>query len=128
MMRKWRKMKKPSAKLIRFKQKTRHSIRRSDLDSEVRSSSNPFPNPFLLLCIPRTMRTVIINGTETGIDQTELTYEDIVAIVAERTGRDALWTVTYRCRRPLAEGFLTPGQSTEVEEGMIFNAAITDSA
>ena len=69
---------------------------------------------------------IIINGKKQSI---RLTYEDVISRAGYEPSR--IISVTYRTQRSGDEqrsGSLSPGQSVEIEAGMIFNAYDTSNA
>jgi hypothetical protein len=64
---------------------------------------------------------VIVNGRQV-VTPPVITYEQLIELAASRPGA----TVTYKCSDD--QGSLVEGEGIEVEEGMIFNVAVTDSA
>jgi hypothetical protein len=75
------------------------------------------------------MMDITINGQRNIFDVTSLKYEDIIAQAGFE--RDRIISVTYRSKRSgdtQRSGILSPGNSVEIEDGMIFNAYPTDNA
>lgn len=76
-------------------------------------------------------RTVLV-GEHGGLFQTisgRVSYEDIVEWAGYGPGR--ILSVTYSTRRAGDEqrqGSLSPGRSTAIEDGMVFNVADTSNA
>lgn len=76
-------------------------------------------------------RTVLV-GEPGGVFPTtagQVSYEDIVEWAGHGQGR--ILSVTYSTRRTSDEqrqGSLSPGKSTPIEDGMVFNVADTSNA
>lgn len=67
---------------------------------------------------------IIVNARRFHVPRTLITYDQIVGLA--KTGREAVHSVMYRGNA--AHGILAPGESVKVTPGMIFSAAVTDSA
>lgn len=70
--------------------------------------------------------TINVNGIDKFLS---ISYADIISLAGERQNR--IYTVTYTTRRKSDEqrrGTLTPGQTTLLEPGMVFNVADTGNA
>lgn len=75
----------------------------------------------------RRMHSVCINGIVQDIDRDEVSYEYIVELAS--SGSSVLHSVVYsRGSGAKPSGTLTPGESVEVRDGMIFSAVITGNA
>jgi hypothetical protein len=72
--------------------------------------------------------TIIVNGREKKVGQDKLTFEQLVALAFENppSGPNVVITVTYKSKGK--EGSLLPGQSVEIQNGMIFNVKATDKS
>lgn len=71
-----------------------------------------------------------MNGRARVVDRTTLTYDEIVRL-AHNTPRETVYTVCYSGPRKgdsRRSGELCPGQSVDVEPGMVFTAMVTDNA
>ena len=73
-------------------------------------------------------KIVVVNGRTRVVTSKTLSYEDVVRLAFD-TPRSQLLTMTFRRGpRKNPEGSLTPGGSTLVEAGMIFDVADTSRA
>jgi hypothetical protein len=70
---------------------------------------------------------VRINSCEQQVDAVVLSYEEVVQRADSGRSKTLLHSVTYHVRGGRS-GSLTPGQSVTVEDGMVFNAYVTDGA
>jgi len=72
---------------------------------------------------------ITINGQRHIFDVTQLKYQDLIVHAGYKP--DMTVSVTYRSKRSgdfQRSGILSPGQSVEIEDGMVFNAYITDNS
>jgi hypothetical protein len=68
---------------------------------------------------------IVVKGEQKVIEQTSLSYEDVVELAGLRVHR----TPSVTWKRPNGMGgTLSPGQYIIPEEGMVFNAAYTGGA
>lgn len=67
---------------------------------------------------------IVINGRELETDSTVLSYDQIISYARGHN----IWKATVTYKGSDDEGSLVSGESVELEEGMIFNAVVTDSA
>lgn len=75
--------------------------------------------------------SIIVNGRQRTVTESELTFSDIVALGfdAPPTGENVCYTVTFRrgdCSKP--EGTIIEGESIKIKEGMIINVTATDKS
>lgn len=73
--------------------------------------------------------TIIVNGRERKITESELSFANLVKLAFgdnPPSGPNVVITVTYKSRGQ--EGTLLPGQSVDVQNGMIFNVKATDKS
>lgn len=73
--------------------------------------------------------TIIVNGRERKITESELSFGNLVKLAFgdnPPSGPNVVITVTYKSRGQ--EGTLLPGQSVDVQNGMIFNVKATDKS
>jgi hypothetical protein len=74
---------------------------------------------------------IVVNGIKVEVEGLALSHEGVVWLAARQKPTDGdLFTVTYRGRHGHGgySGTLTPGQSVNLSEGMVFNAARTGNA
>jgi hypothetical protein len=69
--------------------------------------------------------TIIVNGREKKVSQTELTFAEIVALSGLSGDANTIFTVTYKRGEGNKEGSLVAGESIKVKDGMIFNVTAT---
>ena len=75
--------------------------------------------------------SIIVNGREKTVSETELSFSEIVRLAFENppTGENFCFTITYRngydCK---PEGSLVEGQTIKIKKGMIFNVTSTDKS
>jgi hypothetical protein len=80
---------------------------------------------------PKKELTIIVNGRPKEVPKEDITYDQVVALAFENppTGDNILITITYRRGHgDKPEGSLTPGDSTKVKDGMIFDVTATDKS
>jgi hypothetical protein len=75
--------------------------------------------------------TILVNGRPKKVEKGELTYDEVLVLAFDPvpSGPNWVFTVNYRGghgRR--GEGSLTPGESVEVVDGMIFDVTATDKS
>jgi hypothetical protein len=75
--------------------------------------------------------TIVVNGRPRKVEKGELTYDEVLALAFDPvpSGQNWVFTVNYRGghgRR--GAGSLTPGESVEVVNGMIFDVTATDKS
>jgi hypothetical protein len=73
--------------------------------------------------------TIVVNGRERKVTESKLSFEDLVKLAFgdnPPSGPNVVITVTYKSRGQ--EGTLLPGQSVDVQNGMIFNVKATDKS
>lgn len=73
--------------------------------------------------------TIIVNGRERKVTESELSYEDLVKLAFGEnppSGPNVVITVTYKSRSK--EGTLLTGKSVPIQNGMIFNVKATDKS
>ncbi len=75
--------------------------------------------------------TIVVNGKQKQVTKGKISYDQVVALAFEPppTGDNILITITYRrghANKP--QGSLTPGESVEVVDGMIFDVTATDKS
>lgn len=71
-------------------------------------------------------KKIMINGRWRDINKDEISYDDIVEIVASPKGIGHIFSVT--CRKVSGGCIISPGKVVEVEDSMAINAIITDNA
>ena len=72
--------------------------------------------------------TIIVEGTPHEWPEEEISYEDVVTLEVPDYSQhpDINYSVTYKDGpRNKPEGILSPGASTKIREGMIFNVTRT---
>lgn len=69
---------------------------------------------------------IMLNARDITIDQTEISYEEIVELVHK--GSKAIHSVTYSTGRNGISGLLSPRKSVAVNEGMSISAMVTGNA
>ena len=80
--------------------------------------------------------TIIVNGRKKTLSTEELplrdrlSFEQLVALAFENpsSGKNIVFTTTYRGGDDNAEGTLTEGDSIKVKNEMIFNVTVTDKS
>lgn len=70
--------------------------------------------------------TIIVNGRPRKVAQDQLSFDEIVALAGLPSGPNIVFTVTYR--KGHNEGVLVPGDTVNIENGMIFNVTATDKS
>lgn len=80
---------------------------------------------------PTKSTTVVVNGRERPVEETELTFAAVAALAFDPVpeGPNIVITVTYRRghgNKP--EGSMVDGDTVKVKEGMIFNVSVTDKS
>lgn len=78
-------------------------------------------------------KTIIVNGREKIVNEKELTFEQLVALVypVPPSGVNIVFTITYRKGHGHghgSEGTLIEGESVKIKNGMIFNVTATDKS
>jgi hypothetical protein len=80
----------------------------------------------------RTKRfKIIVNARSKEVTGDEQSFEQIVALAFNPvpTGPNIVFTVTFRKGpRENPEGTLTPGETVEIKEGMVFDVTATDKS
>lgn len=71
---------------------------------------------------------IIINGRDVRCSKKTLSYEDVVRISGQRYHENLIYSISYHHRGKNLDGTLIPNKSINIEEGMIFNAHVTDNA
>lgn len=74
---------------------------------------------------------VIVNGRPRDVDQTVLTFDEVVRLAFDPvpTGPNVLLTVSYRNAADDRKGTLMEGQSVEIKRhGTVFNVTATDKS
>jgi hypothetical protein len=73
--------------------------------------------------------TIVVNGRERKVTENRLSYEDLVKLAFgdnPPSGPNVVITVTYKSRGK--EGTLLPGDSVDIQNGVIFNVKATDKS
>jgi Multiubiquitin len=72
--------------------------------------------------------TVIVNGRSKKVEQSELSYDEVVALAFDPvpSGPNVVITVTWRHGNE--SGTLIAGESVEVKDGMKFDVTATDKS
>jgi Multiubiquitin len=73
------------------------------------------------------MKKIIVNGRDKHVISALLSYDYIVRLAGRDPLTSPLVSITWRVKGQ-GGGSLTPGQSVQAEDGMIFNAYVTGSA
>ena len=71
---------------------------------------------------------IIVNGRSRTVTSKSVSYEDVVKLAYENPPRQLLTLTFYRGPFRKSEGSLTPGETTNVKDGMVFNVADTSGA
>ncbi|MCA9178776.1 MAG: multiubiquitin domain-containing protein [Planctomycetales bacterium] len=75
--------------------------------------------------------TIIVNGRRKSVDQTTLTFDELLALAFDPVPDGPNWcfTATYR-NGPTSnpEGTLVEGKSVRIKDGMVFNVTATDKS
>jgi hypothetical protein len=75
--------------------------------------------------------TIVVNGREKVIEESELSFAQLVTLAFENppSGPYIVFTITYR-RGPCEnrEGTLVEGETVKIKNGMIFNVTATDKS
>lgn len=77
------------------------------------------------------MYNITINGEKFTLDQDTVGYDDIVSRANSGRSKKCLHTVTYYVRTSedgARQGIIWPGRVILLDEGMDFNACVTDNA
>lgn len=75
--------------------------------------------------------TIIVNGRRKVVEQTTLTFDELLALAFDPVPVGSYWcfTVAYRSGPPAnEEGTLIAGESVELKDGMVFNVTATDKS
>ncbi len=75
--------------------------------------------------------TIIVNGVGKVVEKDGLSYDEVVRLAFDNplTGPDILITITYRRGHDdKPDGFLIPGGTVKVKDGMIFDVTATDKS
>ena len=72
--------------------------------------------------------TVIVNGRPKKVEQSELSYDEVIALAFDTvpTGPNVVITVSWRHGNE--SGTLVKGQSVKVKDGMKFDVTATDKS
>jgi len=74
-------------------------------------------------------KTLIFNGKTMGVRAETMSYEEAVELSLDKpVDSMPMFTVTYRSKKGAMQGTLTPGESVPLQDGMVFNVALTDNA
>jgi hypothetical protein len=72
--------------------------------------------------------SIIVNGRNRTVVDKSISYEDVVRLAYEKPPRSLLTVTFYRGPFRKSEGSLTPGETINVKDGMVFNVADTSGA
>ncbi len=78
-----------------------------------------------------TQFKIFVNGRTRTVTTPKLTFDQVVALAFDNPpkGENVVFTITYRrSDTSNTQGTLTPGNSVEVTNGMIFNVTPTDKS
>jgi hypothetical protein len=69
--------------------------------------------------------SIIVNGRPRVVTTKTVSYEDVVRLAYENPPQHLLTLTFYRGPFRKSEGSLTPGESINVKDGMVFNVSDT---